>query len=308
MNAHPELDRALSAWLERELPPHAPDGLLTGAMAEIDRTSRRPSWRIPERWIPMPITLRLVVVPRAAMLLLLAGLLVVLAIGIVSVGGRPTRLAAAVVPPPNGPAANGLIAYDSAGDVWVVNPDGTDPHQLTTSAALEHSPVWSRDGTELAYWSQEAAGSPSSLIVVDADGSNPRTIATDEAGRIPYFHLDWSPDGRQVTYSLGGEGNPQADEHVYVAAADGSGARQVGDPTLIGRKPSYSPDGATIAFTGSREGAAEEGPYPEQGVYLMTPDGDDVRRLTTMDAEAQYEFYRCRVVPRRVGPGDQHHG
>ena len=158
MNAHPELDRALSAWLEREHPPHAPDGLVGDAMAEIDRTSRRPSWRIPERWIPMPITLRLVVIPRAAILLLLvAGLLAVMAIAIVSVGGRSTQLSAAVVPPPNGPAANGLIAYDSAGDVWVVNPDGSDPHQLTTSAALEHSPVWSRDGTQLAYWSQDAA-------------------------------------------------------------------------------------------------------------------------------------------------------
>ncbi len=148
MNAHPELDRALSAWLERELSPHAPDGLLSDAMAEIDRTSRRPSWRIPERWIPMPITLRLVVIPRAAILLLLTGLLVVLAIGIVSVGGRPTLLAAAVLPPPNGPAANGLIAYDSAGDVWVVNPDGTRPPPADDGrgarASSRHGPATGR--------------------------------------------------------------------------------------------------------------------------------------------------------------------
>jgi Tol biopolymer transport system component len=300
MNAHPELDRALSAWLDRELPSHAPDGLLSDAMAEVARTSRRSSWRVPERWIPMPITLRLVVVPRAAMLLLLTGLLVALAIGVVSVGGRPTRSAASVLPPPNGPAANGLIAYDSAGDIWVVNPDGSDPRQLTTSAALEYLPVWSRDGTQLAYWSQDAASSASRLIVVDADGSNPRVIVTDDQGRSPDngLTLDWAPDGQHVAYSLGiGERAPRPDEHVYVAAVDGSGVEQMGDPTLIGRKPTYSPDGATIAFTGSREGAAEEGPYPEQGTYLMSLDGDDVRRLTTMDAETQFEFFRAEWSP-----------
>jgi hypothetical protein len=274
MSTHPELGRALSSWLEHELAPHAPDDLLSGAIAEIDRTSRRPSWRIPERWIPMPITLRLVVIPRAAMLLVIMALLAILATAVVSIGGRPNQLSAAVLPPPTGPAANGLIAYDSAGDIWVVNPDGSDPHQLTTSAALEHSPVWSRDGTMLAYWSQDAASSPSSLIVVDADGSDPRVIATDDAGRTPDngLGLDWAPDGQHVAYSLGGDGSPRADEHVYVAAVDGSGVEMVGDPTLIGRKPTYSPDGATIAFTGSLEGTPP-GPYPEQGTYRMSSDG-----------------------------------
>src|SRR5262245_13562578 len=108
MNAHPELERALSAWLDRELPPHAPDGLLSEAMAEIDRTPRRPSWRIPERWIPMPITLRLVVIPRAAAILLIMALLATMAIAVVSVGGRPIALPAVALPPPTGPAANGL--------------------------------------------------------------------------------------------------------------------------------------------------------------------------------------------------------
>jgi TolB protein len=84
---------------------------------------------------------------------------------------------------------------------------------------------------------------------------------------------------------------------VYVAAVDGSGVRQVGDPTLIGRKPSYSPDGATIAFTGSREGEAEVGPYPEQGIYLMSSDGDGVRRLTTTDAESEFEFFHADWSP-----------
>ncbi len=75
-------------------------------------------------------------------------------------------------------------------------------------------------------------------------------------GRTPDngLGLDWAPDGQHVAYSLGGEGSPRPNEHVYVAAVDGSGEEQVGDPTLIGRKPTYSPDGATIAFTGSREG------------------------------------------------------
>jgi len=302
MSTYPELDRALSTWLEHELPTHAPDGLLSDAMAEIDRTQRRPSWRIPERWIPMPITLRLVVIPRAAMILLLVALLAVLATAVVSVGSRPNELSAVALPPPNGPAANGLIAYESAGDIWVVHPDGTDPRRLTTSDADEQAPVWSRDGTMLAFWSQDAPGSPSSLIVVNADGSDPSTIATDEPGRIPLFNLDWAPDGQHVAYSLTrftvtGEEDPLSDERTYVAAVDGSGAVQIGDPDLVARKPSYSPDGMTIAFTGSREADTPAGPFPDQGIYLMATDGSDVRRLTTMDGEDPYEFYRDEWSP-----------
>ena len=234
------------------------------------------------------------VAPRATLLLALLVLMSILAVAAVAGASLlPTQL-----PPPVGPAANGLIAFNSTGDIWVVNPDGTGRRQLTSSSALEHSPSWSRDGTRLAYWSQDAAGAASSLIVINADGSNPTTIATDEGGRTALQFLDWSPDGSHVVWSFGDEGSPAPNERVYVAATDGSGWSQVGDPTLVARVPSWSPDGSVITFSGSREGVGSDCggstpcTYAEQGVYVMASDGTDVRHLSKLIADEEYSFYR----------------
>lgn len=236
----------------------------------------------------MPITLRLAVVPRAFLLLFLLAALMATVITGATIGGRLGLFQAASVVPATGPAGNGLITFDSAGDIWTMRPDGTDRRQLTTSPALEHSPVWSRDGSRLAYWSQEAATTPSSLIVVDANGSDRRTIASDPGGRSPWS-LDWSPDGRHVAYSLGSETDPSG-ERIVVAETDGSGFAEVGDPDLTALKPEWNPDGSKLAFAANRAGL-------DQGVYLMAPDGTGVRKLSQIVDLDQYAFFTLDWSP-----------
>src|SRR5262249_38204686 len=71
------LDRELTRWLESVPPTRAPDDLLDGALARTARTRQRPGWLVPERWTLMQSTLRLVRVPRPALLLLLVALVLV---------------------------------------------------------------------------------------------------------------------------------------------------------------------------------------------------------------------------------------
>jgi hypothetical protein len=61
---------------------------------------------------------------------------------------------------------------------------------------------------------------------------------------------------------------------LFVAAADGSGSRQVGDPELTARSAVLSPDGHSVAFGGGGDEGSE-------ALYLMEWDGSDVRRLDT---------------------------
>ena len=108
--------------------------------------------------------------------LLALSLITTSAVGTTAQSPSPPDATAGVVPP-IGPAGNGLIAFSSGGDIWVVDPDGSDRRQLTSAPGLEHSPAWSADGTRLAYWSQEALGAPASVVVMDADG-----IGADDRG------------------------------------------------------------------------------------------------------------------------------
>ena len=210
-----DFDRTLAAWLDERAHPTAPPGLLDTVVTQSTGVRPRPAWRIRERWIPMPLTLRLAVVPRVVLLLILALILALaLAAGAV-VGGRLPLLRATALAP-TGPAGNGLIAWDAGGDIWVANPDGTDPHAITSGPNVDIDPTFSPDGTYLAYWSlKDPSGAPvtpnrvtellststADLVVMHPNGQEPLTLATG-------VHLDclglpayWAPDSRSLVYA-----------------------------------------------------------------------------------------------------------
>lgn len=193
--------------------------------------------------------------------------------------------------PPNGLADNGLIAFDSAGDIWVAEPDGSEPRRFTNGTDHDSSPVWSPDGSRLAFWSQADRSAPSRLVVVNADGSQPTTIATHEGGQVPW-RMDWSPDGTRVAYSACEDGT-LGDcwyERIFVAAADGPGVEMVGDPELGAARPDWSPDGRWIAFQGSPQDGSP-------GAYVMAADGSDVRRLEQVPHGDAYNAFVVQWSP-----------
>src|SRR5262245_9005408 len=83
-----DFDRSLSAWLDERAQPHAPTYLHGAVMAGVARTRPRSAWRVPERWIPVAISLRLAAVPRAVLLLMLLALLVASAVAGAALGQR----------------------------------------------------------------------------------------------------------------------------------------------------------------------------------------------------------------------------
>jgi len=82
------------------------------------------------------------------------------------------------------PGQNGLISYreyfdptHSTGALFVVNPNGTDPTQITFPGAgnLDTNQNWSPDGTRIVYEHDTADGS-SSIWIVGVLGANPHEI------------------------------------------------------------------------------------------------------------------------------------
>ena len=67
----------------------------------------------------------------------------------------PVLLVIGVLAPPARaayPGANGIIAFERGGDIWVVEADGSNPRNVTnTPTNVEQHPVVSPDGTRIAY-------------------------------------------------------------------------------------------------------------------------------------------------------------
>jgi len=160
-----------------------------------------------------------------------------------------------------------LFQTDREGDweIYVMNPDGTNPRNVSMNTAGDVEPDWSPDGTRIAFtrW----VGDERSIYVIDADGTNVTRLTSgpkwDEAP-------DWSPDGAWIAFQSLRDGKQQ----LFAVSSDGSEIVKLSRSPYIEAYPAWSPDGSLIAFTSPRDGTNED-------IYLMTADGT-LTRLTSL--------------------------
>jgi len=136
------------------------------------------------------------------------------------------------------------VAFAGRGDIFTVPVDKGDTRNLTgTDGVKESDPLWSPDGTRLAWLRDPGDGV--TLVISDQRGlEEPREIPLEQG---PYYSLlAWSPDGRYIAYQ---------DNHLnlYVLDLDdGSGERIATHSYRIGGAdfaPAFSPDSRWLAFT-----------------------------------------------------------
>jgi TolB protein len=137
-----------------------------------------------------------------------------------------------------------LGAYAGDGDVYVVDADGTGLTKLTDGLRDAH-PAWSPDGTRIVFVRDQG----NSLVVMNADGSDPGRIRPDGEAFPPYQWPAWSPDGTRIAFQASPSAGIDANG-VYVTNLDGKGTTRV-TPGSSDGYPAWSPDGTTLAYAGS---------------------------------------------------------
>lgn len=188
----------------------------------------------------------------------------------------PAQSAPAAALPPTGapgatPSGNGRIVYsrEQSGDnyeIWTMDATGAHPVRLTNSPAMDYQPVWSPDGTKIAFTSW--SGGRSNIYVMNADGSNQTQLTN-----IPFTNVTpaWSPDGTKIGFTSDRDGN----DEVYVMNADGSNPTRLTYEPQPDFDPDWSPDGTKIAFGSFRNRIYE--------IFVMDADGSNQVRLTVDD-------------------------
>jgi hypothetical protein len=181
--------------------------------------------------------------------------------------------------------------------IYVMNKDNSDIKMLSDDNSLtsDYFPSWSPDGSKIAYESGlDDFTTTSHIFIMDADGSNKIELGNG-------YRPSWSPDGNKIVYKNFVNSNGQ----IFVMNKDGTGKKQLTfttgfydtekirkenpgqyiiDPAstiyFYNEFPSWSPDGAKIAFKSFRDYVS--------GIFLMNSDGSNVINLTKNFPDATY--------------------
>jgi eukaryotic-like serine/threonine-protein kinase len=154
---------------------------------------------------------------------------------------------------------DGRILYGSYsdGNIWVMDPDGGNPKQLTSdTGGANFYPRASADGHYIVFDS-DRTGSPQ-IWRMDGDGNNSKQL-TDSL--LQGSRPDCSPDGKWVVYSKGG-----AERGVWKVPMEGGDPVRLNDADV--ESPVISPDGRWIAYYYHNKEAPSE-----HGVAIMAFEG-----------------------------------
>lgn len=143
-------------------------------------------------------------------------------------------------------ATRGNSVADWVFTIELLRPGGKSIRLL--DPAVDSNPSPSPDGSRLVF-ARHWADQNETIVVMNADGSQPRRLAT---GTTPV----WSRDGGRISFERKGA--------IYSMNADGSSQVRL----AAGHSPSFSPDGSVVAFARG------------DAIYAVSATGGPATRLT----------------------------
>ncbi len=133
-------------------------------------------------------------------------------------------------------------------NLWMIPASGGQSVQITKGSGPDMSMSISADGKKLLYLQSQEVGH---LWRGTIEGHTTRQLTTDER------NITWpsfSPDGKQIAFSMSDNDPLKSTSHIYVCDRDGYNRRQITTGDEIARWPTWSPDEKWIAYYAMKSG------------------------------------------------------
>ena len=156
--------------------------------------------------------------------------------------------------------------------IFRVRGDGRSMTALTSGSEYFWDPIFSNDGTLVAFVSKVSGNTE--VFVARSDGSSARPISNHPAEDD---HPAWFPGNGELAFASRRDGGWE----LYRMNADGSNVRRLTADGGDNRFVAVSPDGRQIAYV------AQNAPYPGLDLMLMNADGSNRRALFSFTSAKQ---------------------
>ncbi len=149
-----------------------------------------------------------------------------------------------------------LIVYQGSDyDIWVMLSDGSGKTRLTDDIYRDEQPVFSPDGSMLAYVSER--NGLQELWVMESNGDGKRQLTASEGWK---HSPTWSPDGTRIAYIVSPERNGKGE--IWVTnLASGEARRLTKDGSI--RSAAWNPKDGGLAYLSLRSGGYD--------IHVMDP-------------------------------------
>ncbi|MBL0126299.1 MAG: PD40 domain-containing protein [Flavobacteriales bacterium] len=181
------------------------------------------------------------------------------------------------------------IAFCYQGDIWRVPVGGGNAIPLTTNEAYDHTPVWSHDGTRIAFTSTRYGSND--VFVMSANGGIPTRLTYHGNGEVAsdfnaddsqvIFYANRQDDVKNQLFPVGGLGE------LYTVPSKGGRPMQLS--TMAMQNARYNPSGSLIAYH-DRKGYEDNWRKHHtssvtRDIWTFNPSTKEYKQLTTFAGE-----------------------